>query len=804
MVGDGAGAREVFRACDLVREHRRDQVLGLHALDVRRDPGAAAEARESERDVGVPPPAHLEHRCVEERLGQDIAHRLRRKVAGDFLEREAVGLAERKHDRVLGRRRLQLEVELAAEALAQRQAPGPVETAAEPGVDDELHPAAFVEEPLEHHCVAVGQGAEGGVRGTEVVDDLCGGGGVNPGTFDELPRAPGAGLRVGGDGAGRFEPPREPPQQVAYAFGQLIGASRRLAEPEGQVGWLAVRVLHSDRASLDAQDAPRGVAELEDVAGHALDREVLVDRAEASPVRLQHHVVVGVVRDRAARGHRGEAGAAPGAQRAVDDVAVQVRAPAPASGRESTGEHREQCPPAVAGEVAIRPGAAHGGEQGVLVPVFGCHHGHGLLRKDIERCLGHVQGVQRATPNRVQDGGALHQLVAAEWEQPALRGAAHGVTGTPRPLQEGRDGSRRTDLADQIDVPDVDSQLQRGGGHQCLQLAGLEPSLGRKATFARETAMVGGDMFFAERLGQRPRHPLRHAARIDEHERGAVRLDEDAEPLVDLGPDLAGHHRSERRLRQLQREVALALMADIDDGAFVRPVVVAAGEEAGHGLDRALGCGQPDAGDGPSGERIQAFERERKMGAALVAGHRVNLVDDGGVDAREHGAPALAGEQDVERLRRRHQDVRRVPAHGFARRARGIAGAHHGADARTGLTGFGERPVDAFERYLQVPVHVVAERLEGRDVEHAGGVRQRHPAAVPHQGVDGAEEPGQRLAGAGGGRDERMPARRHRLPCLRLARGGFAQVRGEPGRDGGVEAVEGHASSPLLSSRWPA
>ena len=140
MVGDGAGSREVLGARDLVREHRGDQVLGLHALDVRRDLRTAPEPRDGQRDVCVPPPADVEHRRVEQRLGEDVAHRLRREVAGDLVEREAVGFAEREHDRVLGRRRLELEVELAAEALAQRQTPGAVEAAAEPGVDDELHP----------------------------------------------------------------------------------------------------------------------------------------------------------------------------------------------------------------------------------------------------------------------------------------------------------------------------------------------------------------------------------------------------------------------------------------------------------------------------------------------------------------------------------------------------------------------------------------------------------------------------------------------------------------------------------------
>jgi hypothetical protein len=53
-----------------------------------------------------------------------------------------------------------------------------------------------------------------------------------------------------------------------------------------------------------AQDAVAGVAELEDVAGHALDGEVLVDRADRSGLRLQHHLVVGGVGNGAARGQR--------------------------------------------------------------------------------------------------------------------------------------------------------------------------------------------------------------------------------------------------------------------------------------------------------------------------------------------------------------------------------------------------------------------------------------------------------------------------------------------------------------------
>ena len=65
------------------------------------------------------------------------------QVAEDVGERERVLRPERQQQRVLGRRRLQLEVELAAEALAQRQAPRLVDAAAEGRVQHELHAAGL-------------------------------------------------------------------------------------------------------------------------------------------------------------------------------------------------------------------------------------------------------------------------------------------------------------------------------------------------------------------------------------------------------------------------------------------------------------------------------------------------------------------------------------------------------------------------------------------------------------------------------------------------------------------------------------
>ena len=102
------------------------------------------------------------------------------------------------------------------------------------------------------------------------------------------------------------------------------------------------------------------------------------------------------------------------------------------------------------------------------------------------------------------------------------------------------------------------------------------------------------------------------------------------------------------------------------------------------------------------------------MRAALRAGDGVHLVDDHGLDPAQRLA-RLRGQHQEERLRRRDQDVGRLLA--AAPRAllrRRVARAD--ADAELGL--------DPGERAAQVPLDVVVERLQRRDVEQAQARRR--------------------------------------------------------------------------------
>jgi hypothetical protein len=174
MVGDLAIAGDVFQARGGVGEDGGHQVVGLHALKLRRHLLAGAAARHRQRDRGVPAPPRLEDRRVEKRLYQDVARGGRMQVAEDVGERERMLRAERQQERVLGGRRLQLEVELAAEALAQRQRPRTIDPAAERRVQHELHAARLVEEALEYERLLGGDDTERRPSRRDVVHELLG------------------------------------------------------------------------------------------------------------------------------------------------------------------------------------------------------------------------------------------------------------------------------------------------------------------------------------------------------------------------------------------------------------------------------------------------------------------------------------------------------------------------------------------------------------------------------------------------------------------------------------------------------
>src|SRR5699024_6533646 len=96
---------------------------------------------------------------------------------------------------------------------------------------------------------------------------------------------------------------------------------------------------------------------------------------------------------------------------------------------------------------------------------------------------------------------------------------------------------------------------------------------------------------------------------------------------------------------------------------------------------------------------------------------------------------ALRSEQQIKRLGCGHQNMRRTLEHGGPLARRSIARANCGADLWSGqAVGNGQRR-NLCQRILQVPLDVVAESLERRDIDHWRGICQRASEPLAPQAV---------------------------------------------------------------------
>ena len=99
---------------------------------------------------------------------------------------------------------------------------------------------------------------------------------------------------------------------------ELVAAPGCFAEPERNCRRHALRILDAHDPALDALDPVALVAELEDVAGEALDREILIHGPDEMVLGFEQHLIVGIVGDGAAGGERRQPRATPAAQQPID------------------------------------------------------------------------------------------------------------------------------------------------------------------------------------------------------------------------------------------------------------------------------------------------------------------------------------------------------------------------------------------------------------------------------------------------------------------------------------------------------
>ena len=484
-----------------------------------------------------------------------------------------------------------------------------------------------------------------------------------------------------------------PARELADRAAELGGPADAVAAPERHRTGNARRGRHDHAVARDLLDPPGGRAEQEGGAGPRLVDHFLVELAHAPAVRQVHAVEAAVGNGSGVR-DRELARALAGADGVVHAVPHDAR---PQLGellrRVAPVEHVEHLVEQLARQVGVGVGAlhqlVHGRHRQLLLHR---RHRHDLLGEHVERVAPDHRLLDEAVAHALGHHGALEQVGPELGEDAALGRVAHVVARPADALQPARDRLGRLHLQHEVHGAHVDAQLERRGGHEAGQLAGLQHLLHHGALLARERAVVGaGDLHvlvlaLGRQLVQPHGQPLGAAAAVHEQDRAAVLLHQLEQVGVDGRPDrapcgvAAAVERVEvggglRLHHALHRHADLEVERLADAGVDDRALAGGADQELGHLLERPLGGGEADALRRLArADVVEALQRERQVGAALGLRHRVDLVHDHPLGAAQDLARPR-GEHQVERLGRGDEHVGRLAQHLLALALGRVTGA---------------------------------------------------------------------------------------------------------------------------------
>ena len=431
---------------------------------------------------------------------------------------------------------------------------------------------------------------------------------------------------------------------------------------------------------------------------------------------------------------------------------------------------------------------------------------HRLLGQHIQRIGHHVQRLQVSFEQPIHNhrGGLCILLVQRIDGRRA--GSADGMPSAATALNRRRHGRWRAHLDHVIHQTHVDAQLQRAGGHHALEVPCLErlfnvcafvlgnrpvvrasddgfhpaDSRGLRHELSRITPGGGGQRVWVILLGplliQRAREAFGAAARVDEHQRGAVVHHLLVDRALHVRPHTlllrqggffvhaAGHagagshlgvstqplaHQRRAHQRLIDERLFLGfpellvcvfvarcsnvfiygwILEILHHGANVhvpglrdlrihhryRSVTA---EEAGHGIDRINRRGEPNALHRRARDHLQPFQAERQVRSPLGSRHGVHFVHDDGLHSTK-SPRCLGREHEVERFRRGNQNLRWVAKHLGPLVGWGITAAYTHPYRRHRLPHCRGSAGDACQRCGQVSVDVNPQCLQRRNVQH--------------------------------------------------------------------------------------
>ena len=592
--------------------------------------------------------------------------------------------------------------------------------------------------------------------------------------------------------------------EAAEGAAELERPARTIALPERGLRGLARRRGDDDAVDRDLLDPPGRRAEHEALADAALVDHLLVELADA-PAVGQEHAEQAAVGDRSAALHRHRLRAFAPADASFDAVPHHPRPQARRNGR------TDSAPRACRASRGTRPPTARRSSRTAARARTG-------RRRSTRRSRTRRRSVARARRAGCAGSASPRPVPrACAARRSRLRGDRRGTSGRSCRCSARRPGARpgrrvgcRARPSPGDSTSTTRSTVPMSMPSSRLDVATMprsRPSFSSDSTCTR--CSRASDPWCA-RTSSSPASSLRLAAsrsarrralqntivvrcaRISSRMRGMHVRPDAAVRLGIVEPERARRCARGRRMRagfvhvvdgddHLDVERLARPRVDDRDRSLL-PAVAEAAEEPRDLVERALRCRQTDALRRRVGDRLESFEREHQVRAALGGGERMDLVDD----HRLHAAQRFAGprgEHEVERLGRGDEDVGRVAHELLAFLARRVAGTHR--DGRC-VEGFAEpfgRERDPRDRRAQVLLDVERERAQRRYVQDAtapvlGRAWAWSRAGRSPRGTRPASCPSPWVRAAACGRRSRSPA--SPWPGRRWARRSSSRTR--PGR----------------------
>ena len=251
-----------------------------------------------------------------------------------------------------------------------------------------------------------------------------------------------------------------------------------------------------------------------------------------------------------------------------------------------------------------------------------------------------------------------------------------------------------------------------------------------------------GHQLFADPFTQVQRYSLRQPPRIHEHQRGSMLQRQRRDAVVNLSPHFIGCNGTKLGSWHFYGQIERTAMPDV---YHCGGGTSCASQKMRHQLNRLLRRRQSNAGR-LTREHVQTFQRKRQVCSPLVVGDRMNLIHDHRSHVSQNLPALFRSQQNVKRLRRSHEDVRRTLQHLASFFGQRVACAHCGADFRHQHPAFRCQRENLAQRTFEIFLDVIPQRLERRDIQNLSPIHQVAFERLAHQPINTNQKCRQRFA----------------------------------------------------------